>query len=429
MKPFPAVVMIVFVALALFGVFVFATFTASQSDRIGDVAIWGAVPSEYLDEVMGTIRDTRDDFGGVTYREIPPESLVPTLVEAIAAGRGPDLVFFPSSAIVKDGEKLEPISYETISRRDFQDAFIEAGEVFLTDDGILGLPVIADPTVLYWNRTLFSKAGVSNPPRYWDDLATIAPRLTKKLPNGSIAESAVALGLYTNVPHATHAFVSLVRQLGAPIVVRDQRRGYQADLFASGTSGVTPALSAVRYIADFADPVKPMYSWNRSQKNARDAFLSGALAMYIAPASELRSLREANPNLNFDVAPLPASRTGGTAVWADITALAIPRGSGNPRGALTVGILLAGPEAQAALAKFMTLPTARRDVGVDTSADAFLDVFQAAAIRSFAFLDPDPVQSDAIFSRMFEDIVSGRTQVSQAVRTAHDDLRALLKVQ
>lgn len=429
MKPFPAIVMIIFVALAMFGVFIFATFSASQSDQIGEVEIWGSVPSEAIDQVVSLIRDSRDDFGGVTYVEVPPESLVPNLVEAIAAGRGPDLVFFPSSAIVKDGEKISPIPFSSISRRDFQDAFVEAGEVFLTDEGILGLPVLIDPTVMYWNRSLFSDASVANPPRYWDDLAKIAPTLSEKLPNGSITQSAVSLGLWDNVAHAKLVLVTLVRQLGAPIIIRDPARGYQADLFKAGAQGVTPAVSAVRYIADFADPVKPMYSWNRSQKNSRDAFLAGSLAMYFAPASELLSIREANPNLNFDVAPLPASRTGGKEVMAEVVAVSIPRGSQNPVGALTVAVLLAGPETQALFAKALSLPTPRRDVALDASADAYLDVFQTSAIRSFAFLDPEPSESDRIFYRMMEDIASGRIQLTQAVRNANDDLQALLRMQ
>jgi ABC-type glycerol-3-phosphate transport system substrate-binding protein len=426
---FPAIAMIVFVLMAMFGVFVFATFTTSSQDQVGSVDIWGSVDKDIVDRVISEIRDTREDFGDVVYVEVPADELVSTLVEAIAAGRGPDLVFFPSTAIVKDGEKLGALPYASISKRDFQDAFVEAGEVFLRDDGVVALPLIIDPTVMYWNRTLFRDAGIANPPRFWDDLAKMAPSLTEKTPNGSITVSATPLGQWDNVPHAKEVLVSLTRQLGSNIVTQNEKGEYDADLFTTTGSGLSPGVSAVRYIADFSDPVKPMYSWNRSQKNARDAFLAGTLAMYFGPASELLLLRDANPNLNFDVAALPASRGAGKDVSALVVGVAVPRGTDNPQGAALVAVILASPENEKRLAIALTLPSPRRDVVLDSSEDPFLAVFNASALRAFAFLDPNPVETDKIFSRMIENISSGRSTLSDAVRDANNDLQELIRVQ
>lgn len=425
---FSAVVIFIFVLLTLFGVFVFATFTATSRAAVGEVEVWGSVEKEVLDALLTEVRDTREDFKDVSYTEIPEDVLVPRLVEAIAAGRGPDLVLFPSDRLVRDGEKLATISYDVVSRREFQDSFVEAGEVFLRDDGILALPFSIDPTVMYWNRTLFSNAGIAQPPRLWDELVKIAPALTEKQPNGSLSVSAVALGQWDNVAHAKDVLVTLVRQLGLPIVTATQN-GYRADLIAVKTDVAQPGVSAVRFLADFADPVKPTYSWNRSQKNSRDAFLAGTLAIYFAPASELLGLRDANPNLNFDVAQVPQSRGAGKDVSAHVVGAAIPRGTGNPAGALQVALELTTSERARRVAELMTLPSTRRDVTLDASRDAFLDAFQASALRSFAFLDINPPETDRIFSRMIENISSGRTTLTEAVSRANSDLQELLRVQ
>ena len=87
---------------------------------------------------------------------MPESTLVSSLVEAIAAGKGPALVLFPASSFVSEQDKLLPISYKSMSRRTFQDTFVEAGEVFLTNEGVYGLPFYIDPYVTYWNRTIFS---------------------------------------------------------------------------------------------------------------------------------------------------------------------------------------------------------------------------------------------------------------------------------
>lgn len=420
--------MVVFLFLGLFGVFIFATFSTNSRNQIGAVEIWGPINRDVMDKVLSAIRDTRDDFGSVTYTEISEERLVPALVEAIAAGRGPDLVLFPSSRVVKDGEKLQSIPYSTISKRDFQDAFVQAGEVFLREDGVMALPVTIDPLVMYWNRTLFSNAGVANPPRYWDELAKIAPSITQKTPNGSITVATVPLGQWDNVAHAKAVLVSLTKQLGSDLVTLTPN-GYRIDLLSSGKESAPPAVSAVRFVTDFADPVKPTYSWNRSQKNSRDSFLAGTLAVYFGPASELLLLRDANPNLNFDVAQLPVARGAGKDVAADVLGVALANGSKNPVGATQVAIAVASPASVTILATLLTLPPTRRDVDLDASKDEFLTVFKASALRAFAFLDPDPVETDKIFSRMTENIASGRTTLSEAVADANNDLRELLRVQ
>lgn len=425
---FSAVVLIVFVFLALAGVFIFATYTASTRAAIGEVEIWGAVTDDVFTVLLSEIRDTREDFRDVEYRMIPEDELVPKLVEAIAAGRGPDVVLFPSDRLVRDGEKLATISYSVISARDFQDTFVEAGEVFMLPDGLAALPFTIDPTVMYWNRTLFSDAGIANPPRYWDELTTQAPTLTERLPNGSLAVSAAALGLWSNVAHAKDVLVSMVYQLGLEMVTRTENE-YRVQLVRTQSDAAPPTVSAVRFLTDFADPVKPTYSWNRSQKNSRDAFLAGTLAVYFGPASELLLLRGANPNLNFDVAQVPQSRGAGKAVAAHVTGIAIPRGTDNPAGALEVAQILVSAPVATRVAELLTLPSVRRDVTFDLSRDPYREVFRLSALRAFAFLDIQPEETDKIFSRMMEGIASGRSTITEAVFAAQSDLQQLLRMQ
>ena len=54
--------------------------------------------------------------------------------------------------------------------------------------------------------------------------------------------------------------------------------------------------SILQFYVDFADPVKPVYSWNKSFPRAVDAFSSEDLAIYFGFASEFRSLLNKNPN-------------------------------------------------------------------------------------------------------------------------------------
>ena len=72
--------------------------------------------------------------------------------------------------IVRNQDKIIEIPYDTISGRDFKNTFIEEGEMYLTENGVLGLPFTIDPMVMYWNRDIFQSVGIANPPEFWDEL-------------------------------------------------------------------------------------------------------------------------------------------------------------------------------------------------------------------------------------------------------------------
>ncbi len=426
MKPFHIIVLGVFLALALVSVFIFATYSSIQRDAVGDVSIWGPYPSQLFEALIASTGEGTSAFDGVRYRQVPEDRLIESLVEAIASGSGPDLVMFPSAYVVGDGGKLVTIPYASVPRRYFDDSFIEAGEAFLGEEGALGLPFVADPLIMYWNRSLFASAGIAQPPMYWDELIAVAPKLTKSEKNGTLTQSAVALGTWDNVNHAKDIFVALAHQLGNPLIIRGPE-GYVSTLDGIQRS---PIDSALIFYTDFADPVKTVYSWNRSQPDSRSAFLAGKLAMYLGYASELQAIRAANPNLNFDIAPIPNVRGSGTQTISRVIALSIPRGSRNPEGALTVAQAFTSQNSQGAIFSTLYLPSVRRDSIAVHPEDPYGAVLARAALSSFSFLDPDPEESDQILQRMIESISSGRLQTFEATYEAHEEMEAVLsKVQ
>src|SRR6185369_5512864 len=99
-----------------------------------------------------------------------------------------------------------------------------------TADGSLGIPFYTDPMVMYWNRTLFSNAGLAEPPTYWDELPDLASHLTQASQNGTLSQSAVALGTWQNVSHAKEIFLTLMNQLGNSVVAEDANGKFASTL-------------------------------------------------------------------------------------------------------------------------------------------------------------------------------------------------------
>ncbi len=50
------------------------------------------------------------------------------------------------------------------------------------------MPVEVDNYALIYNKKLLQEAGFNQPPKTWDELVAMAPKLTKKNPDGTIAQ-------------------------------------------------------------------------------------------------------------------------------------------------------------------------------------------------------------------------------------------------
>ena len=296
----------------------------------------------------------------------------------------------------------------------------------MTPEGIMALPVSVDPLVMYWNRALFTQAKMTQPPKYWDEFYNLANVISKKDGSLNISKSAVALGEYANISHAKDIIINLAMQAGTPVTTWNGTKiqSVFADTFGQPT---VPAEAAVNFYTEFGNPSKPSYSWNRSLSNSTNYFLSGDLALYFGFASEIANLQLKNPNLNFDVTTVPVSREGGVNVsFANFNALAITKSSKVPSAAFAVVSVLSGTAGVSAFSKTLNLPPVRHDLLNKKPVDAYQSVFYDSAIKSKAWLDPSPIETDVIFKSMIESITSGRVRTSEAVFKTSREISALL---
>lgn len=218
-------------------------------------------------------------------------------------------------------------------------------------------------------------------------------------------------------------------QAGDPIVARDTS-GIQVVVFGATPQNMpeNPAISALKFYTEFANPSKTTYSWNRSLPKSQDAFTAGDVALYFGMASDYEALKARNPNLRFAVAPLPQIQGNSTTLtFGQMTGVALSRTAPNAAGALTAAQILTGPAAVLAFAQANKLPPVRRDVVVDTSADAAQAVFVQSALVARAWLDIDKQKTDTLYAGMIESVISGKSELSSAVAEVSLSLGALLR--
>ena len=427
MTTFQLVLTGVFAVFILVGVAFFALFRGGgSSGTVSNVTVWGFIPSSQFTSLLDVTGVADNDSLRVTYIEARPETFDQDFIEALASDKSPDLIMLPMDSLIRHRNKLFPIPYTSYPERTFIDNFIEEGRLFLSDDGVLALPYLVDPLVMYWNRTMFSNAGLTVPPKYWSEFFNLTKIFVEKDPAFNITQSAIAFGEYQNVTNAKEILSALIMQAGSPVTARTGKtiRSALGDTFSQP---VVPAEAVVNYYTEFSNPVKSFYSWNRSLPESKDYFISGDLAVYFGFASELDSINAKNPNLNFDVAVIPQSEGGAeTITYGKMIGLAIPRAAKSPTGALILANILTGPDAIQELSLMVGLPPVRNDLLKARPSDQFLAIFYDSTVWSRAWLDPDKKETDNIFKKMVEDITSGRKRVSASVQDASSSLQKLL---
>jgi len=343
---FQTVLLAIFGALAVSGVLIFALVVGGGGgNTIGPITIWGTLEESAFRAVIRQLAEEDERLAQVSYVEKDAEGYVALLTEALAENTGPDLFLLRQDYAVRDAGKVFPIPFDSFSETQFRNTFIEAADPYLSPNGVLAIPILADPLVLYWNRDMFSSAGYANPPRYWDELDGMSQNITKKNDAGQILKSTVSFGEYRNVNNAKDILATLILQAGSPITAKDSTGQLVSALQPGSGGGAQATEAALRFYTEFADPSKARYSWSRALPESRSAFASGDLALYIGFASEKPIIARMNPNLNFAAAPLPQARSADHAInTARVYALATSKTAQNPSGAFLIASLLASTD-------------------------------------------------------------------------------------
>lgn len=431
MSTFQIIVLGVCAALVLIGVSVFASFGGLGSgSSVGRVDIWGTLETTVMDQLLTTLRAGDNSFENVSYSRKETTTFKTELINAMAVGTAPDLILLVYDELYDLEDKLLIIPYGMVSQSSFLNSYIDEGQLFLTEGGALALPFLVDPMVMYWNRDLFSSAGIAVPPQFWNDFLTLAPKITSLDAGANITKSAVALGQWQNVAHAKEILSTLFMQAGDRIVMRGSDGRLDSVLGTTPTNAPSnPSESALRFYTEFTNPSKTTYSWNRTLPVSTTAFTSGDVATYFGFASELPGLAARNPNLRFAVAKVPqVEGSSSRLTYGRLTGLAIPRTSRNPNGAAQIAQKLTSSQSISTLTMLTGLPPVRRDVKINTADNAAMSVFVDSALIARAWVDPAPEETDVIFRTMIESVISGRNDSGSAIGEAARALKQLLPI-
>ena len=438
MKTFQIVLLIIF---GIFGALAAAFFSgaielpqkASQSPTggaTGTVTMWGTIPKSQLEESIAFLNKQIGSGGlNLNYVQKSPLTYEKELLDSFAFGGTPDIFILPNSLIKMYSDKLLTIPYQGFSERMFADTYIQAADVFKTESGILGYPFLSDPLIMFYNKDHFDSEGILTPPALWKDFTTIVPALTEKNQLLEISRSGVAMGESKNIKNFKEILLAMNIQLGNNMVVRDYEKALYNSVFSSKSFiSAKPAEETLKFFLEFSNPLKSVYSWNKSRPDSLTAFVGGELSVYFGFASEISLIQRMNPNLNFDIANIPqVEGAQNTLTYSNVYALAIPKNSRNLQGAFYVAGQLANGPLTGAFSLVSGLTPVRRDLLTpNSSLTKYTDVYYKSAIASRSWVDPGYEQTNKVFSDMIENVLSGLKDYGKSVSDTNTELKSLL---
>jgi ABC-type glycerol-3-phosphate transport system substrate-binding protein len=342
-----------------------------------------------------------------------------TIVEALAAGQGPDLFMVKNSWIPKNLNKLYPAPTSLVTPLMVQQAFPQAvymDSVKSATDGsqyVYGLPLHFDTLALLYNKDIFNAHAIVYPPTTWQAVVDSIPKLREMDARKNITVSPIALGTAATVQNFDDIVPTLMMQSGSTI-----------NNTSGGVLFDAPAQKAIEFYMQFANPTNLYYSWNDTLGNSRDAFAEQKTAMIVDYYNAIAKIKAKNNFINIGVATLPqlSNNTQDNKTLASYWVLGVSRWAKQPYVAWHFArFTTMSPNVNAAyLTATGKLPALLSLIQKDLDGEnsVFLKSFLYA--RTWVRNNNDTVQN--ALGQMISNIATGRTDIQRGARVAQEEI-------
>ena len=181
-----------------------------------------------------------------------------------------------------------------------------------SDDQLDSMPFNSSTPVLYYNKSLFSTAGIAGPPRTWAELYSDAIRLASHGAKCALTSSG-AYVMWTDMEEFS-------MWNGYPFASQDN--GYRSISNVRLDIASAPFVAHLSMLGELAQ--KGLYQWNGVTNTTVPLFTGGTCAMYEQSSADLATITKA-AQFPFGVAPLPVvagdhlapqnTAVGGASLW------------------------------------------------------------------------------------------------------------------
>lgn len=401
----------------------------------------------------------------IEYRKFRYNEYEKELLDALAEDRGPDIFSLPNTWIGGYQNKIEsmpesitlayPILQGAIKKElitqlrtnksltikelknNFVDAVYDDVVIKITDEKtkkteekIFALPLSVDTLAMFYNKDLLNNAGIAQPPTYWNKkFQQDVKKLTKQNTKGQIIQAGAALGGSANIERAADILSILMMQNGT--VMADENGAVLFNQVPSGyeRQKYNPGLEALRFYADFANPAKEVYSWNKELDSSLKMFAQNKLALFFGYSYHLPTIRAEAPKLNFAIAKLPQIEGNSQGVnFANYWVETVSKKSKYKNEAWDFIQFASKAEEVESYLNKTKKPTALRSLIDKQAEDLDVGVFaeQVLTAKSW-YRGKNANAAEKIFSEMIDETVSGQGKIEEIISLAAKRIQQTMK--
>ncbi len=378
----------------------------------------------------------------INIRKLRLEEYEDALLKALAEGRGPDIISIHNSWVRKYKNIITPMpasvtlpvtvtegrstrtTLQTTTMntvRDLRNNFVDVvlDDVVL-DEKIYALPVSLDTLVLYYNRTLLTRANIPTPPATWNDFKDQVKKLTLQNSRGEIIQAGVSLGTSRNINRAPDILAVLMMQNGTEMTnqrgsaIFNQRPSFITD------KNVLPGRDALQFYTDFASPAKEVYTWNEKMPESLEAFTTQKSAFFFGYNYHLPLIRSLAPGIDLGIAKLPQiSETSPAINFANYWVETVTSQSKYQSEAWAFVQFAASPSQAFSFLKRSGKPTALRAIIANQRADDILAPFADQLLSSKSwYRGSNPSAAEEAFRTMIDQVILGSHTPEEAINLA-----------
>jgi multiple sugar transport system substrate-binding protein len=235
----------------------------------------------------------------VKFQEIPAEEASRKLTTQIAGGNPPDAAFMDAGTTADFASRGALVNLDQyIKRSEYdQEDYVEAFAGSAKYEGSMyALPFDGESTGLFYRTDLFEAAGISEPPKTWDEFVAAAEKLTDP------AKKQYGYALFAPSPESAYYWYPWLWQAGGTLLSEDEKSvEFNSD---AGKKAADFYIGLTKYA--------PKDFLNSNSYDGRIAFARGTVGMYMAGAWLAGVLTEEFPKIEgkWATAPLPEGEAG-----------------------------------------------------------------------------------------------------------------------
>lgn len=417
--------------------------------------VWGFDDnSDDFAEIFENYKKVDSNIESIEYKKLSADTYKKELIEAMAAGQGPDIFLVHNTWLPDFSDKLTPAPAEILGEQKFEKDFVDvAADDFVKDGQVYAVPLSVDSLGLYYNKDLFNAASITSPPKNWTAFLSNSEKLTRVESNGQISRSGVALGTAYNINRSTDILNMLMLQSKTKMTANDGSASFDQSQLIDGKM-ISPGENALTFYSDFARSGSGKYSWNRNMHYSIDAFSEGNLAMMFNYSWHIKTIESKSPKLNFAVASIPQFSEGIPVNYANYWAYGVAKNrtseknssnvtndirirkaweflfylatkpekpiqiQSNVAGTTKVKVTNSNYDPASVYAQKTGKPAARRDLVEIQKTDPEIGVFAESNLTAKSWKQVDSEAIESIFLEMIDQVNRGQTTVHEALKTA-----------